>query len=114
VGKVRGLRETANRYLEECFERRSPPRVSELANQLRCTPRQLSGRFLAEAGILPSEYLKLAQIERAKVLLRSTDLTLDAICGAAAFGTRTTFFRAFKSRVGVSPAAFRLAFRQHL
>ena len=52
-------------------------------------------------------YLKHARIERAKRLLTQGELPMAAIAATAGFGTRATFFAAFKHATGITPVQFR-------
>ncbi|HEX6097623.1 MAG TPA: helix-turn-helix transcriptional regulator [Thermoanaerobaculia bacterium] len=97
----------ADRYLSACFAAGTPPHVNELARDVDLSPRSLGRIFLAEAGVGVATYFKTARIRYAQDLLASTDLSLSAIADAAGFGTRATFFRAFKRATGVTPAAYR-------
>lgn len=103
----RELREAADLYLAECFARRTAPHVNEFARQIGIAQRFLGRLFAAEAGMRIAPYFKNAQLERAKELLMGTDLPVTTIADAAAFGTRVTFFRAFKRATGVTPDEFR-------
>ena len=78
----------ADRYLAECFARRTAPAVNEFARELGVPQRSLGRWFLTEAGVRIGDYFKNVQIERAKELLATTDMPLTAIGDAAAFGTR--------------------------
>lgn len=101
------LREAAEHYLAECFSRHTVPHVNEFARQMGMPQRALGRRFTAETGMRIARYFKDAQIARAKELLLTTDLPVSAVADAAAFGTRVTFFRAFKSATGTTPDEFR-------
>jgi transcriptional regulator GlxA family with amidase domain len=101
------FRLAADAYLAECFARETPPHVNELADRFAMTPVQLSRAFVAENSIALAAYLKAARVARAKELLRNTALAIDAVARAAAFGTRTTFFRAFRQATGMSPETWR-------
>jgi transcriptional regulator GlxA family with amidase domain len=101
------LRESADRYLVECFARQTVPHVNEFARQIDVPQRSLGRWFVAETGMRIARYFKNAQVERAKELLTTTDLPVSAIADAAAFGTRMTFFRAFKRATGMTPDEFR-------
>jgi AraC-like DNA-binding protein len=101
------LRDAADNYLRECFRRETPPHVGELAAQLRVSIYALARRFRADLGLCPSLYLKSAQLRHAQQLLRTSTLSLNAIGYRSGFGTRMSFYRAFKRGVGVTPASFR-------
>ncbi len=94
-------------YLEECFRRESPPRISELADQLQMKPWLLSRLAKKLLGLPLREYLAREQVKRAKRMLRDSQASLNRIAYACAFGTRNTFFRVFHQRVGMTPDEFR-------
>lgn len=101
------FRLAADAYLAECYGRKTPPHVNELAERIALTPVQLIRAFIAENSIPLGLYLRRARVERAKELLIATDEPMHAIAASAAFGTPTTFFRAFKQATGMSPEAWR-------
>jgi AraC-like DNA-binding protein len=105
------IKNAANEHLAFCMEHETPPQVNQLAAKLRMSPSDFSDRFLELTGERPSEYLKRHQIEAAKRVLTETSLTMNAIAYSCAFGTRKTFYRAFKQREGVTPEVYRLANR---
>ena len=55
----------------------------------------------------PSVYLKERQIAAAKLLLIRTEMSVDKVGYAVAFGTRRTFFREFHKHTGMAPARYR-------
>jgi AraC-like DNA-binding protein len=67
----------------------------------------LSRIFRALVDTPLSVYLKAGQIAHAKQLLRRTRLSVNEIAYAAGFGTRNTFFRAFRRATGLSPTQYR-------
>ena len=101
------LRSLVDLYLDDCFRHATPPRVGELSYRLGLSPTRLIRAFLAEHGIPPSHYLGAARVDRAKHLLRTTTLSATAIAYRAGFGTRMTFFRAFKRATGLTPDTWR-------
>jgi len=101
------LREAADRYLGACFEEETPPHVSELAASLNIPAHQFTRLFRSETGMTPSAYLKSGQIRRAQDLLQTTALSMNGVGYASGFGTRMTFFRAFRRATGVTPAEYR-------
>jgi transcriptional regulator GlxA family with amidase domain len=102
------LRQAADAYLAACFARQTPPRVSELAATLEVSAHHLSSTFQKLVGAPLSPYLKAGQIAHAKHLLRATERPMNEIAYAAGFGTRMTFFRAFRRATGgLTPAQYR-------
>jgi AraC-like DNA-binding protein len=98
---------TVDGYLERCFLSEDPPRVSELASLLGVSRESLSRRFAEAAGISLTEYIKERQLAYAKALLTTSQLTTQRIAYRSGFGTRRTFYRAFRRATGISPAHYR-------
>jgi transcriptional regulator GlxA family with amidase domain len=59
----------------------------------------------------PAVYVEAARVERARIALDSGDLPVETIALQTGFGTVETMRRAFRRRVGVSPAGYRSRFR---
>lgn len=54
-----------------------------------------------------SKYLEQLRIQRARELLKNTDISVDTIAFASGFGSDNTFYKVFKRVCGVSPGAYR-------
>ena len=106
-GLPRGMLTHIHQYLLACFRRESPPRVSELARWLEVSLNKFVVTFHRATGMAPSTYLKEQQIAAAKLMLLRTEMPVDRVGFAAAFGTRRTFFREFHKHTGMSPARYR-------
>lgn len=63
--------------------------------------------FKQTFGETPGRYLQRRRIERAMALLRTSELTIGAICVEVGFASAATFTRQFKEIVGETPSAFR-------
>jgi AraC-like DNA-binding protein len=63
--------------------------------------------FRQSVGTSVSVYLKNGQIAHAKYLLITTERTMNDVAYSAGFGTRTSFFRAFRRVTGVTPMQYR-------
>src|SRR5258706_14737465 len=94
-------------YLDTCFARESPPRVSELARVLGMTRERLVETFCEHTGLKPAAYLRSRQVAAAKHWLRRTKRPVDKVGYMVGFGTRRTFFRVFHNLIGGTPAQFR-------
>ena len=99
--------EYVRQYLESCLAIESPPRVSELAELAGLSPTQLTKHFRRVYGMAAAEYLKRWQIARAEEPMRQTTLSTTVIAYRCGFGTRRTFFRAYRRIKGKTPAAGR-------
>jgi transcriptional regulator GlxA family with amidase domain len=91
------------RYVADCLRREDSPRASELAMQYGVTLSHLSRTFHARYGVTLSEFIKRMQVRRADMLLRSTELDTTHVGYACGFGTRRSFFRAYRRFKGDSP-----------
>jgi AraC-like DNA-binding protein len=106
------LRQSVEAYLDQCFTREETPRVSELALLLGITRETLSRDFAARYGIPLSGYLKHRQLAHAQRLLQTSCLSTTRIGYLCGFGTRRTFYRAFRRGTGTSPDQFRRTHRR--
>lgn len=101
------LMRLADGYLDECFARESPPRVSELAARLNRTPLQLSRAFHKINNVWLSDYLQSRQIARAKHLLQCTAIMAKAIARMTGHTSSRSFHRAFRRATQLTPLQFR-------
>jgi AraC family transcriptional regulator, transcriptional activator FtrA len=65
----------------------------------------------AELGLTPLEWLHRQRITRAQDLLERTEAPVEQIAARCGMGTATTLRRHFHRTLGVSPTAYRTAFR---
>ena len=82
-------------------------RASDLAILVGYTEYYLTHKFKAEVGVSVNDYVKFAKVERAKILLKSTDLTVQDISDQLSFGTRNYFSRVFQDVAGCTPVQYR-------
>lgn len=94
-------------YLQECAERKSAARVSELADFVGVGPQHLNVVFRRVFGITPGEMLRTRRLEHAAQLLRATVLTVSDIAVMTGFGTDRTFFRTFTRAHRATPDEYR-------
>lgn len=95
------------RYVARCVRREDSPRIEELAREMAVTPEHLSRAFHRQHGVTLSVFIKAQQVRRATRLLRKTRLSMTRIAYLCGFGTRRTFFRSFRRRMGLSPDQYR-------
>ncbi len=81
--------------------------LSDLAAAVGYTDYYLTKKFYSEMGIRLNDYIKREKIALAKVLLITTDKSVQDIAVELNFSTRSFFTRVFKEEVGVSPAEFK-------
>ena len=65
--------------------------------------------FKRTTGLPVSEYIKKVKLERAKALLSSTDLKINAIIEETGYVNENNFFIAFKKYTGMTPNRYRVS-----
>lgn len=83
------------------------PRLDEIAEACGVSRRHLTRLFRRETGMSIHEQLTTLRMQRAAVLLAKSELTILQIAGEVGLYNPSHFSRAFRSRYGVSPSAFR-------
>jgi transcriptional regulator GlxA family with amidase domain len=86
-----------------------PLDLDALAAAAHVSPRHFSRSFKRTFGETPYQYLLTRRIERARHLLRTTDLQVVAICLEVGFTSVGSFTETFRRHVGVSPTTYRRA-----
>ena len=81
--------------------------LKDMAAVAAMSPYHFARSFKAATGASPLQYVINARIERAKVMLKGTRLSISEIAFRAGYGNPDHFSRHFKSRVGTTPGAYR-------
>ena len=97
-------------YIELSLDRKI--RVSDLAALVGYTEYYLTDKFKNETGQSINSYIRFAKVERAKVLLISTETPIKAVAEALAFNTVNYFIKSFRDTTGYTPAQYRKKFRR--
>jgi AraC-like DNA-binding protein len=84
-----------------------PLDVAAVARVAHVSPAHFARTFRRVFGESPHRYLQRRRVERAMVLLRTTDLRVTDVCLAVGFTSLGTFSRTFSAVVGESPTAHR-------
>ncbi|HTX47460.1 MAG TPA: GlxA family transcriptional regulator [Solirubrobacteraceae bacterium] len=84
--------------------------VPALADRSHMSERNLSRVFAKEVGETPAAYVESLRIERARMLLETTEHQLERIAGECGFGTVETLRRTFARRLHASPGDYRTRF----
>ncbi len=84
-----------------------PLDLEALARAAHVSPRHFSRSFRRTFGETPYQYLLTRRIERARNMLRTTDLAVAEICLAVGFTSVGSFTTTFRRHVGVSPTTYR-------
>ncbi len=98
-------------YLELCYRTHSVPRASEFAASLDRNARKVRRHVKRMYGAPLGKLLRQKRLEKTALLLRTTDLTIEAIISQTAPGDRRSFFRAFRSTFHTSPLEYRSSSR---
>ncbi|RFA26244.1 transcriptional regulator FtrA [Alkalilimnicola ehrlichii] len=92
----------------------SPITVSDLAGRAAMSERTLLRRFVEVTGLTPKAWLTKERTYRARLLLESTDMTLDAVAEACGFRSQESFRSAFRRTLKIAPMTYRRQFQaQH-
>jgi len=87
--------------------------VELIAQNIPTNATYLSSLFKKTTGMGILEYITQLRMEEAKLLLVTTNETLDGVCAAVGYNSVRVFSRAFTKYVGVSPGKYRtLNFKQ--
>ncbi len=85
---------------EDCTE-------ENLAGKLNLSRRQLQRVLMKHYGMGFREKRRLARLDHAGWLLRTSDMPIWKICEVVGYQSEPSFFKAFKDHYGVSPAIYR-------
>jgi len=83
------------------------PSIRNLARELSLSPDHYSKLFRQVAGIPPRELVQRARVDRARQLLRGSDMTISEIADQLGYSDVFQFSRLFKQRTGKSPSLWR-------
>ena len=83
-------------------------RVVELADVVGLSVSQLTRLFREETGSTPGQYLHQLRMERARILVERSSLSIDEIMTQVGIADRGHFARDFRRAHGCSPRALRL------
>ncbi|MCW1430342.1 helix-turn-helix transcriptional regulator [Novosphingobium sp. JCM 18896] len=82
--------------------------VARLASVSGVSEAHFARSFRQAFGVPPHRYLLTRRIERAKALLRDTDMAVTAIAFETGWNSLGTFGRTFRDVTGESPGEFRM------
>ena len=88
--------------------------MNSLAEHLSISSVSLSIEFKELMSMSPSDYLSLLRIERAKKLLRESDLSIKEVCRAVGYYDVPNFTRRFKKYTALTPMQFRQAGKESI
>lgn len=98
----------------EALQRRAfePVEMAELAREFLMSPATLRRRFTAATGLSPKAFQLRLRIDRAKQLLTTSDMTIEAISIAVGIDDAFYFSRLFQDRERCAPSDFRRRHRR--
>ena len=105
LARLRRVRDRIDR------EYAQPLDVEALARGAHMSAGHFSREFKLAYGESPYGYLMTRRIERAMALLRRGDMSVTEICFEVGFGSLGTFSRTFTRVLGMTPTAYREAWR---
>ncbi|MGW4882070.1 GlxA family transcriptional regulator [Streptomyces sp. NPDC004262] len=85
--------------------------IKEMARHAHMSDRTFVRHFQAETGMPPGQWLVRQRLARARDLLESTDQTVEQISLQIGFATAASLRQHLRAELGVSPLAYRRAFR---
>lgn len=95
----------AREMIEYCVDR--PPDLTQLAEVSALSKFHLLRLFAETFGATPFEYAQLRRMERAKDLLRHSQLSIGRIAETLGYESQSAFTRMFRHQTGTTPRAFR-------
>ncbi len=95
----------AVRFLDAHFA--EPLRVEQVAASVFLSPDRFTEVFARTMGRTPRDYIRHLRVERARLLLATTGLSVSEVGLAAGFGEAAYFTRVFRAATGTTPREFR-------
>ncbi len=86
--------------------------ISSLAGRVHQSPRTFTRRFSAATGTSPGRWVTNQRIARARELLETTSLSVDAIARGSGFGSAISLRHHFRNDLQTTPTAYRLRYRR--
>lgn len=81
--------------------------LQTIAHEAALSPYYFTRQFTAFVGVPPYRYLIELRIDRARQLLRDTELTVTQICHRVGFNSLSHFTTTFRQHTGLSPSVYR-------
>ena len=84
--------------------------IAKMAKTVNMSRRTFERRFVEATGLGPGEWLVAERVEAAKDLLIRTSSPMEDVAAAVGFGTAHALRHHFRTRLKLSPSAFRREF----
>jgi AraC-like DNA-binding protein len=101
--------EKAVRIIREQY--RTKMSVTDLAEQVKLSPRQLQRRFHDTFGCSPQAFILKVRLQAACEMLQTEDKALGEIANETGFSDQSAFAQHFKRSLGVTPRQYQARFR---
>jgi AraC family carnitine catabolism transcriptional activator len=82
-----------------------PPPPSEVARLAGVSVRQLERMFQAAVEMTPKAYMTRLRLERARLLLQQSDMSVIEVAVTCGFTSSSHFAKVYRARYGVSPSS---------
>ena len=83
--------------------------LPSMAGSVHLSPSRFALLFQQEVGLPPARYVRVRRLERARMLLESSTLSVREIMSAVAMTDPGRFARDFRSQFGMRPLEWRVA-----
>lgn len=111
TGRYRGILNQAAAFIDEHFSDEKLS-LNQVAREVNISPNYLSAMFSQEMGCTFVEYVTARRMERAKQLLRSSDLRSGEVAAAVGYKDPHYFSFLFKKTQGCTPRDYRAGGKQ--
>lgn len=81
--------------------------LTELASVINITPTYFASLFKCSMGISPHQYVIQQRVEKAKLMLKKTDLAIADIALQVGFSSQSHLTQQFKRLTGMTPSQIR-------
>lgn len=102
---IKEIAQKARQLLDYSFCKRCE--LGRELQKLGVSQRRMAEIFKGEYGVTLSEYVANLRLSEAKRMLSDTDNEIVDVAYSIGFGSLSSFYRFFKSSMGVSPAVYR-------
>jgi transcriptional regulator GlxA family with amidase domain len=85
----------------------SPPRVEALAGELAMSPRTLARQVRQATGRSPLALVQSVRLNRARMLIESSRLSIDAVAEKVGYADATALRRLMRKVAGSNPSRYR-------
>lgn len=103
IASLRSARDLIDRHFADALD------LDQMASEAGFSKFHFARAFKDAYGETPANYLSRRRVERAKDLLRASNLTVTEVCMLVGFSSLGSFSSRFSELVGMSPRAFQRA-----